>query len=283
MAKNKKKNLKLNVSNLYILAAFLFILGFGFFGASKLFMAEDVPVNQSPLHTEMDLRANGKFTINDWTYDEKQNLMEVTLVTNGMQDYLTQLDFTAVSREELSKKLPTEIVYNESDIYVIHIEEVPKEFNQMALRLNKDEKDFEKLFNEEEQVKEPEENQVISTIYTDERVVKTKRIEDKNYTEYALEISEELIAVVQKEIEKLEGKIVVTEEIIAEIQQEIERLQTDLLYQTVEEQVETNNEVFDLQKDIEDYEKEKEVHNEDIKNLQYKMERLKQKQYDLNI
>src|SRR5690606_3009404 len=157
MAKNKKKNLKLNVSNLYILAAFLFILGFGFFGTSKLFMAEDVPVNQSPLHTEMDLRANGKFTINDWTYDEKQNLMEVTLVTNGMQDYLTQLDFTAVSREKLSKKLPTEIVYNESDIYVIHIKEVPKDFNQMALRLNKDEKDFEKLFNEEEQVKEPEE------------------------------------------------------------------------------------------------------------------------------
>ena len=283
MAKNKKKNLKLNVSNLYILAAFLFILGFGFFGTSKLFMAEDVPVNQSPLHTEMDLRANGKFTINDWTYDEKQNLMEVTLVTNGMQDYLTQLDFTAVSREKLSKKLPTEIVYNESDIYVIHIKEVPKDFNQMALRLNKDEKDFEKLFNEEEQVKEPEENQVISTIYTDERVVKAKRIEDKNYTEYALEISEELIAIVQKEIEKLEGNIIVTEEIIAEIQQEIDRLQTDLLYQTVEEQVETNNEVFDLQKDIEDYEKEKQVLNENIKNLQHKMERLKQKQYDLNI
>lgn len=283
MAKNKKKNLKLNVSNLYILAAFLFILGFGFFGTSKLFMAEDVPVNQSPLHTEMDLRANGKFTINDWTYDEKQNLMEVTLVTNGMQDYLTQLDFTAVSREKLSKKLPTEIVYNESDIYVIHIKEVPKDFNQMALRLNKDEKDFEKLFNEEEQVKEPEENQVISTIYTDERVVKAKRIEDKNYIEYALEISEELIAAVQKEIEKLEGNIIVTEEIIAEIQQEIDRLQTDLLYQTVEEQVETNNEVFDLQKDIEDYEKEKQVLNEDIQNLQYKMERLKQKQYDLNI
>lgn len=283
MAKNKKKNLKLNVSNLYILAAFLFILGFGFFGTSKLFMAEDVPVNQSPLHTEMDLRANGKFTINDWTYDEKQNLMEVTLVTNGMQDYLTQLDFTAVSREKLSKKLPTEIVYNESDIYVIHIKEVPKDFNQMALRLNKDEKDFEKLFNEEEQVKEPEENQVISTIYTDERVVKAKRIDDKNYTEYALEISEELIAAVQKEIEKLEGNIIVTEEIIAEIQQEIDRLQTDLLYQTVEEQVETNNEVFNLQKDIEDYEKEKQVLNENIKNLQHKMERLKQKQYDLNI
>src|SRR5690606_34044544 len=203
-------------------------------------------------------------TINDWTYDEKQNLMEVTLVTNGMQDYLTQLDFTAVSREKLSKKVPTEIVYNESDIYVIHIKEVPKDFNQMALRLNKDEKDFEKLFNEEEQVKEPEENQVISTIYTDERVVKAKRIEDKNYTEYALEISEELIAIVQKEIEKLEGNIIVTEEIIAEIQQEIERLQTDLLYQTVEEQVETNKEVFDLQKDIEDYEKEKQVLNEDI-------------------
>lgn len=283
MARNKKKNLKINVSNLYILAAFLFILGFGFFGTSKLFMAEDVPINQSPLHSELDLRADGKFTINNWTHDEEQNLMEVTLVTNGMQDYLTQLEFTAVSRERLFKELPTEVVYNESDIYVIHIKEVPKDFNQMALRLNKDEKDFEKLFNEGEQAKEREENPVISTIYTDERVVKAERIEVKNYTEYALEITEELIAEVQKEIKKLEDQVVMTGEIIVEIQQEIERLQTDLLYQTVEEQVETNNEVFDLQKDIEDYEKEKQVLNEDIKNLQYKMERLKQKQYDLNI
>lgn len=282
MAKNKKKNLKINVSNLYILAAFIFILGFGFFGTSKLFMAEDVPINQSPLRTEMDLGANGKFSINDWTYDKEQNLMEVMLVTNGIQDYMTKLDFTAVSRERLSKELPTKIVYNESDIYVIHIKEVPKEFNQMALRLNKDEKDFEELF-EEAKVEESEEDTVISTIYTDERVVKAERIEDKNYTEYALEITGELMADAQTEIEKLEEKIVVTDEILAEIQQEIERLQTDLLYQTVEEQVETNNEVFDFQKDIEGYEKEKQVLNEGIKNLQYKMERLKQKQYDLNI
>lgn len=282
MAKNKKKNLKINVSNLYILAAFIFILGFGFFGTSKLFMAENVPINQSPLRTEMDLRANGKFSINDWTYDEEQNLMEVTLVTNGIQDYMTKLDFTAVSRERLSKELPTEIVYNESDIYVIHIKEVPKDFNQMALRLNKDEKDFEELFSEEEK-NEPEENQIISTIYTDERVVKKERLQDKDFTDYALEITEGLIADAQKDIEKLEGKIVVTDEIIAEIQQEIERLQTDLLYQTVEEQVETNNKVFDLQKDIEDYEEEKTVLNEDIKNIEYKVERLQQKQYDLNI
>jgi hypothetical protein len=283
MAKNKKKNLKLNVSNLYILAAFAFILGFGFFGTSKLFMAEDIPINQSPLHEEMDLRANGKFSINDWTYDKEQGLMEVTLVTNGIQDYMTQLDFTAVSRENLSRGLPTEIVYNESDIYVIHIKDVPKDFNQMALRMNKDEKEFEDLFAEDTKSEEAEEGQIISTIYTDERVVKEEQIQDKNFNEYALEITEELIAEAQKDIEKLEGKIVVTDDIIAEIQLEIERLQTDLLYQTVEEQVETNNDVFDLQKDIEDYEKEKQVLNEDIKNLQYKMERLKQKQYDLNI
>lgn len=283
MAKNKKKNLKINVSNLYILAAFVFILGFGFFGTSKFFMAEDVPINQSPLLTELDLRADGKFSINDWTYDKEQNLMEVTLVTNGIQDYMTKLDFTAVSRERLTRELPTEIVYNESDIYVIHIKEVPKDFNQMALRLNKDEKDFEELFEEEKKPEEDAEDKVISTIYTDERVVKAERIEDKNFTDYALEITEGLIADAQKDVEKLENKIVVTDEIIVEIQQEIERLQTDLLYQTVEEQVETNNKVFDLQKDIEDYENEKKVLNEDIKNFQYKMERLKQKQYDLNI
>lgn len=281
MAKNKKKNLKINVSNLYILAAFVFILGFGFFGTSKFFFAEDIPVNQTELHQDLDLKANGKFTINGWTYDKEKELMEITLVTNGIQDYTTHLDFTAVSRENLSAELPTEIVYSESDIYVIRIEEVPDDFNQMALRLNKDEKDYEELF--ADQLPEKEQGNILTTIYTDQRVVEAEQILEKNFTEYAIEITAGLIVEAENEIKKAEDELVGMDEIIGEIQDEIERLGMDLLYQTVEEQVETNNEIFKLQEDIEDYEGEKKILTENIQNIRHKIERLKQKQYDLNI
>ncbi|KAA0956104.1 hypothetical protein FQ085_14765 [Planococcus sp. ANT_H30] len=281
MAKKKKKNLKLNMSTLYITLAFMFILGFGFFGTSKLFMAEDIPLNQTELNEEFDLKANGNFTIKEWAYDKEQNMMEVTLITNGIEDYMTKLDFTAVSRERLSDELPTEIVYDESDIYIIHIKDVPKDFNQIALRFNKGKKSYDDLFAEGEA--EEGKEKVISTVYTDQRVVKEEAIPDRNFTEYALEITGELITKAEQDINELEDKSGMTDDVIAEILKEIEQLQVDLLYQTVDEQVETNNDVFQLEKSIEGYEKEKEIMADDIKNIRAKVERLKQKQYDLNI
>lgn len=269
------------MSTLYITLAFLFILGFGFFGTSKLFMAEDVPINQTELNEEFDLRANGTFSVKEWTYDKEQRLMEVTLVTSGLEDYLNKLDFTAVSRKNLSAELPTEIVYDESDIYIIHINEVPKDFKQIALRFNKSDKSYNEIFTEIEG--EEEQNKVISTIYTDQRVVKAEAISDRNLTEYAQEITSELLAEAERDIESLEENSRMTDDVIAEIQQEIEQLQADLLYQTVDEQVETNNDVFQLEKRIEDYERDKQTISDDAKKIRAKVERLKQKQYDLNI
>lgn len=281
MAKKKKKNLKLNMSTLYITLAFLFILGFGFFGTSKLFMAEDIPLNQTKLNEEFDLQANGRFTVKEWTYDKKEQLMEVTLVTNGIDDYLNKLDFSAVSRGNLSAELPTEIVYDESDIYIIHINEVPKDFNQIALRFNKSDKSYNEVFAEVEE--EEEQDNIISTIYTDQRVVKEEPIPDRNFMEYAQEITGELIAEAERDIEALEDKSHMTYDVIADIRKEIEQLQADLLYQTIDEQVETNNEVFQLEKRIEDYELEKQTISDDARTIRAKVERLKQKHYDLNI
>ena len=281
MAKKKKKNLKLNMSNLYITLAFLFILGFGFFGTSKLFLAEDIPVNQTALNEEFDLKANGKFTVKEWTYDKEEKMMEVTLITNGIEDYLTMLDFTAVSRENLSAELPTEIIYDESDIYIIHIKEVPKDFNQIALRFNKNDKNYDALFDEGDS--EKEQDNVISTIYTDQRMVKEESIPDRNFTEYAQEITGELITEAERDIEKSEDKSRMKDDVIADIRKEIEQLQADLLYQTVDEQVETNNDVFQLEKRIEDYERDKHTIRDDAKTIRAKVERLKPKQYALNI
>ncbi len=280
MTKNKKKNLKINVSTLYLPIAFLFILGFGFFGTSKLFLAEDIPINQTKLNEEFDLRANGNFTIKEWIYDKKENMMEVTLVTSGIEDYKTFLEFTAVSREKLNKELPTEIVYNETDIYIIHIKDVPADFNQLALRFNKGEKSYDNLFSDESTMNE---DKVISTIYTDQRVVKEKPVQRKNFNEYAIEITGELIEDAEQKINELETQQQMTDDVISEISEQIEQLQVDLLYQTLDEQVDTTNEVYELQKEIESYEKSKEILAEDIKNIRSKIERLKQKQYDLNI
>lgn len=283
MKKKQKKNLKTNVTNFYLFLAVFFVAGFGFFGTSKLFMAEDVPVNHTELNVEYDLRENGKFTLKDWTYDEEQNLMEVTVLTNGIQSYATSLDFISVPKKNVNNELPIEVVYNEDDIYVLHIKEVPKNFEQVALRFNTEEKIDSTIFENEETTEKEEEENIISTVYADERVIKKEEIENKNFTSYALEITDGLIEETEEERKNIDKKIETINAVNEEILKEIERLKSELLYQTVDEQVETNNEIYRLEKEIDDNNREKEILNTDVKNAKTKAERLQQKKYDLNI
>lgn len=279
LKKKSKKNLKVNMSNVYIVMALCFILGFGFFGTSKIFIAEEIPVNQTELNQEFDLRSNGKFIINDWIYDEEYNKMEVVLVTNGIKDFSNKLDFTAVSRMNLKQELSTNIVYNDNEIYIIQIENVPKNFDQMAVRLNKSEKNNADIFNESEEVEDRK--KVISTVYTDQRVVKRGTVKEKNFKEYAVQTTNDLIENSTSEIEKNHHNIEIIEKLILEVNEEIKRLKQELLYQTLDDQINTNNQIYRLEREIEGYEKDKKMMNENITNIKAKIERLDQKKRDL--
>ncbi|MGM9988800.1 MAG: coiled-coil domain-containing protein [Bacillaceae bacterium] len=282
MKKKKRKNLTIKWSNYYIAVALFFILGFGFFSTSKLYMAENLEINQTPLNTEFDLRANGKFMINDWKYDSKENKMEVILVTNGIKNYRSELDFIAVARSNMKKQLQTKVMYNDNDIYILHINNVPKDFQQVALRLVKSEISFQDIFNEEKM--EVENNEaVISSIYTDQRKVKREEVTEKDMKEYAISITQSMIEVSEKQIINKEKQIKKVETVIKGLNEEIEKLKVENLYKTVDEQVETNNEIYQLEKEIEQYKAEIEKFSQDIKNITSKIDRLTQRKRDLEI
>lgn len=267
------------MSNVYILIALFFILGFGFFGSSKIFIAEVIPLNQTELNQEFDLRSNGKFLINDWIYDEEFNKMEVVLVTNGIKDFSNKLDFTAVSKSNLKQELTTNVVYEDNEIYIIQIENVPKNFDQIALRLNKSEKNNADIFNESEE--KEDRKKIISTVYTDQRVVKKGTVKEKNFKEYAVQTTNDLIENSTSEIEKLYRNIEIVEGLSLEVNEEISRLKQELLYQTLDDQIDTNNQIYRLEREIENYVKDKKVMNENITNIKAKIERLDQKKRDL--
>lgn len=283
MKKKKRKNLTSNVSNIYISIAVFFILGFVFFGTSKIFLAENIPLNQTELNVEYDLRSNGKFMINDWIYDEKNHQMEVILVTNGIKSYTSELDFIAVPRSNVRSQLETKVVYNENDIYIIHIKNIPNEFQQMALRLTKTEIDYSELFDEKKDDESENESSVISTIYTDQRVVKKGTVEKKDFKKYASLITDSMIKSAENDIKKINDKIKKIDEIIATINNEIEKLKEEILYQTLDEQIDTNNQIFKLEQEIKGYEREKKTGNENIKSLEEKIEKLRQRKRDLDI
>lgn len=279
--KRKRKNLKLNVSTLYIATALAFVFGFAIFGTSKMFLAEETPINQTELKKEFDLRTEGKLQINKWIYDAEQKMMEVVLVTYGMKDYTTDLEFTAVSKKNVNQELPLEVVLNDNDIYILQIHNVPNNFDQLAIRLHKSEKSLDTAFTEDGQTEQ--ESNSFSTIYTDERVVDRKRIDKQDAREYTIEITDDLI-----EQTKEKQKLAITEienlnSVNEEIQKGIEELQSELLYQTADEQIETNNTIYKLTQDIETNNKKIEEKQADIHNLNAKIEKLEQKKRDMSI
>lgn len=281
MKKQKRKNLTLNMSTVYVAVALIFVFGFGFFGTSKLFLAEDFPINQTELNTEFDLRSNGKFLINSWIYDEEQNKMEVILVTNGMQDYTSEMNFSAVSRTNLHQELPVNVVFQDNEIFILEIDNVPKNFDQIAIRLNKTERNLSNIFDE------PEFNQdnkmTVSTIYTDERVVERKTIEELDDKGYTRRVTDSIIEQTEEQKKEIEKKIEGVNGINEEINEEIKELKSELLYQTVEEQMETNNKIYRLERDLETNKGEIETMQQDIYNLDSKIERMNQKKRDIGI
>lgn len=281
--KKKRKNLKLNVSNIYIFMAFLFIVGFGFFGTSKLFMAEEVPINQTELNTEFDLRANGKFSINSWVYDEEQNMMEVTIVTNGMKDYSSDLDFTSISKRNLKQELHIKTVFNDNEIYILHISNVPKNFEQVALRLHKSERNMQDVFLEEDEIDDKGNEKLVSTVYTDERKVDRGIVEEKDNRSYLLQVTEEIITETNRRKDKTSKNIERINLVNEELNEEISKLKKELLYETLDEQIETNNKIYRLERDVELRNKDIEIMQQDIKNMDSKIERLNQKKRDIGL
>src|SRR5699024_6273467 len=259
---------------------------------SKMFFAEELPIQQTPINEELELKSNGKMTINKWVYDKNKEKMEVILITNGIKDYKNELSFSSVTREETNKELPVDVVYNDNEIYIIQIDQVKEGFKQIALRLYKHEKNTDEIFNKESNKKDKEkdifttiytderkvemeeiseknkkntneilkkennkkdkEKEIFSTIYTDERKVEMEEISEKNTSDYVEEVTNGLIDETESDIKNQEEEIEKKEYTIGEIDKEIEELENDLLYETVNEKVDKNHKIENQKKKIKD-------------------------------
>ena len=283
MAKRKKEKryrLRTQWSNLYIGITLVFFLSFGFFLTSKMFLADEIDVLNTQIGKEYNLNSNGEFTINDWIYDEEKNQMQVTLITSDMRSYLSELEFQSVARSNLENPLETEVVYSSNDIYIVNIKEVPKDFQQVSLRLMKNDVDLSKDFEEKTQKKNEKEN-LITSIYADQTVVKRNEIAEGDVRDYAIDVTNKMIADAAKESEEVQNQISEREALIEKIEEEISKLKGELLYQTLEEQTETNNRIYSLEKEIATIQREIEKLKLDIESYKTKKERLEQRITDL--
>jgi len=248
MQTGKRKTLTRDWSRLYLGTGMFFLIGFLFFGFSSLFFAEEQPINATPIGEEKRLTNGQTVTLLDWSYDEERKQMRVRLQFDQPQDYARKLVAHVAYKERPTDEQRVRVVYHQDEHYVFEIEDVPRDFDQLALRLYviKPQQSLEKLSATKR------EDALVESLYMDQRRVLRTSLSIQQADDYAqLFLTDEHVQS-QKRIKKMKREQMEQASLIQQIEQDIETKQATLPDLTLDEQVEREDEIFNLKQDKED-------------------------------
>ncbi|WP_214729767.1 hypothetical protein [Exiguobacterium sp. s168] len=248
MQTGKRKTLTRDWSRLYLGTGMFFLIGFLFFGFSSLFFAEEQPINATPIGEEQRLTNGQTVMLLDWSHDEERKQMRVRLQFDQPQDYATKLVTRIAYKERPTDELRVRVVYHQDEHYVFEIEDVPRDFDQLALRLYviKPQQSLEKLTTTNR------EEALVESLYMDQRRVLRTSLSIQQADDYAqLFLSDEHVQS-QKRIKKMKREQLAHASLVQQIEQDVETKQATLPDLTLDEQVEREDEIFNLKQDKED-------------------------------
>ena len=248
MRRGKRKTLTRAWSRLYLGTGMFFLIGFLFFGFSSLFFAEEQPINATPVGEEKRLTNGQTVTLLNWSHDEERKQMRVRLQFDQPQDYATKLVTRVAYKERPTDELHVRVVYHQDEHYVFEIEDVPRNFDQLALRLYviKLQQSLEKLSATKR------EEALVESLYMDQRRVLRTSLSIQQADDYAqLFLADEHVQS-QKRIKKMKREQLAQASLVQQIEQDIETKQATLPNLTLDEQVEREDEIFKLKQDKED-------------------------------
>ncbi len=247
MQKGKRKTLTRDWSRLYLGTGMFFLIGFLFFGFSSLFFAEEQPINATPIGEEQRLTNGQTVTLLDWSHDTRRKQMRVRLQFDQPQDYATKLVARIAYKERPTDEQRVQVVYHQDEHYVFEIEDVPHDFDQLALRLYviEPQQSIEKLSATKR------EEALVESLYMDQRRVLRTSLSIQQADDYAqLFLADEHVQS-QKRFKKMKREQMEQASLIQQIEQDIETKQATLPDLTLDEQVEREDEIFKLKQDKE--------------------------------
>lgn len=248
MQTGKRKTLTRDWSRLYLGTSMFFLIGFLFFGFSSLFFAEEQPINATPIGEEKRLTNGQTVTLLDWSHDKERKQMRVRLQFDQSQDYATKLVARIAYKERPTDEQRVRVVYHQDEHYVFEIEDVPRDFDQLALRLYviKPQQSLEKLSATKR------EDALVESLYMDQRRVLRTSLSIQQADDYTQLFLADEHTQSQKQIEKIKREQIEQASLIQQIEQDIESKQDTLTDLTLDEQVEREDEIFNLKQDKED-------------------------------
>ncbi|WP_214721975.1 hypothetical protein [Exiguobacterium sp. s192] len=248
MHPGKRKTLTRDWSRLYLGTGLFFLIGFLFFGFSSLYLAEEQPINATPIGEEKRLTNGQTVTLLDWSHDAKRNQMRVRLQFEQPQDYASKLVTRVAYKERPTDEQRVRVVYHKDEHYVFEIKDVPRDFDQLALRLYvmKPQQSLEKLSATKR------EDALVESLYMDQRRVLRTSLSIQQEDDYTQHFLADEHTQSQKQIKKMRREQTEQASLIQQIEQDIETKQATLPDLTLDEQVEREDEIFNLKQDKEE-------------------------------
>lgn len=292
--RNIKVSAKNNKSFFYYFSFFLIIAMYIFFFNSKSFLPDASPVINTDINKVMYLGGT-RISISRWEYNPQKNFMEVELnyddvdSTNGIT---TKLYFTAKPKSDITRKLVVKTLITTGNIYIIHIENIPKNFEAIALKVSQNSGINNEEYTEDFSIDNidknmqndsTDNNQIVNnstTLYCDYRKVKiNNNLKTETQKNYIIDITKRQINTMKDNINIIDKKVEDNKKLIDMCNKKISDLKEQFKYEIEQEQKSTtqqinsyNFKINDIVRKNNDLINNKNLIQEKIKKLQAKIQ-----------
>ena len=294
--KNIKNNVKNNKSTFYYFSFFfILVMYFIFFNANSILPDNSAIIN-TPLNSEVDVGST-KLFVTRCEYDKNKNFMEIELNYSDSSDSLeSKLNFSAKSKVNVTKELNVKTMITTDDTYIIHVEDIPKNYEAIALKVSQNSisniddvstttNDFSSS-NSTNSTNGQDDNNEISndtaTIYFDYRKVKiNNNLKVETQKSYLVEITKTEINAMEKNINTIATNIRYNTNLINMANTEINNLEGQYKYEIEQDQNNTTQEINNYKSEINDSEQQNDGLQNTKSSLEQEIQQLEEKASDI--
>lgn len=279
MRRQTRRRLTQNVSRFYLGLGVFFVIGFIFFGTSSFFFAEEAPVNETPINEAIRLSNGETVTLHASTYDTETKTLRIRLSLDEAPGNTNDHLFRYVYKARPDSEKEVTLLYERNDQYVLELKDVPNDFDQLAVRTyGLDESQSIDAFTNEER-----KNSLLTSLYADRRTIEQASHDSSDETTFTRLFVEDELAETELQLEKAHQSVEAQRQQIKRLDRDKEELEGELPYLSLDEQVEQENEIFDLGRKRDELTLELKKLEQSVQALEEKHDKLRVRLRELSI
>ena len=279
MRRQTRRRLTQNVSRFYLGLGVFFIIGFLFFGTSSFFFAEEAPVNETPINETIRLSNGETVTLHASSYDTDMKTIRIRLLLDDAPGNTNEHLFRYVYKARPDSEKEVDLLYERNDQYVLELKDVPNDFDQLAVRIY----GLDESQSIEELTPEERENGLLTSLYADRRTIEQANHSSSDETTFTRLFIEDELTKTERQLEKSQQSVEAQRQQITRLDRDKEELEGELSYLSLDEQVEQENEIFDIGRKRDELVLELEKLEQSVKALEEKYDKLRVRLRELSI